>query len=580
MPDSSDTSGGGQPFLVVVDDEDSSRARTVDALERRYGADYSVAAHGSPGTALDELARLREAGEEVAVVLAEQWMPELTGRELLARVNAIFPLARRGLLVKWGAWADDPTADAILAAMSLGEIEYYVLKPWYSPDEFFHRTIAEFLHEWRRSGDSTPKEVVIVARRGSLRAQELRSLLARNGIPYGFCDTSSPEGRRLLEEAGADGKRPVARMLDGRYLVDPTNAELARAYGVHTRLEGPRDFDVVVVGAGPAGLAAAVYASSEGLRTLVVEAEAIGGQAGTSSLIRNYLGFSRGVRGAELAQRAYQQAWVFGTRFLHMRRVTELSSAGDRHRASLSDGTSVTARALVLANGVSYRRVDTPALEELTGSGVFYGSPISEAQALSGEDVYVVGGGNSAGQAAMHLCRYARRVTLLVRGPTLAASMSRYLSDQIAAAPKINVRFRTEVANAGGNGRLEWLELRDRESRARERVEARALFILIGARPHTEWLGTEVERDAWGYVVTGADLAAEGPASELGRAPLAFETSVPGMFAVGDVRHRSVKRVASAVGEGSVVVQQIHEHLARGDASPAVPDRRRAAAAG
>jgi thioredoxin reductase (NADPH) len=582
MPDTPDTSGGGQPRIVAIDDEDAPRARIVAALERRFGADYRVVGHASPRAALEDLDRLRHAGEQVAVVLADQWMDGLTGTEVLERVNALFPLARRGLLVKWGAWTDPTTTEAILNAMGRGAIDYYVLKPWHSgdesshsPDEYFYRTIAEFLHEWSRSGAATPQQIVVVAKPGFVRTNELRSLLARNGVPFGSLDPASPEGRRVLAAAGADGSRPVVRMLDGSYLVDPSNTEFAGAYGLHTRLEGSREFDVLVVGAGPAGLAAAVYASSEGLRTLVVEGEAIGGQAGTSSLIRNYLGFSRGVRGGELAQRAYQQAWVFGTRFLHTRRVTGLVPTGDCHTASISDGTTVTARAVVLATGVSYRRVENPAIEQLTGAGVFYGSSVADAHALADEDVYVVGGGNSAGQAAMHLCRHARSVTLLVRSGTLADSMSQYLRDQLEAASKISVRLRSEVANAGGEGRLEWLELRDREAGTTERVEARGLFILIGARPRTEWLGPEVERDPWGYVVTGTDLASDG-GGEPARPPLIFETSLPGLFAVGDVRYRSVKRVASAVGEGSVAVQQVHQYLATraegGDAPVQVSD--------
>ena len=291
-----------------------------------------------------------------------------------------------------------------------------------------------------------------MAARSSQRGQELRSLLHRNGVPYSSLPSDSPEGRRLLAEAGESDDRSLVRMLDGRFLVDPTNAELARAYGVRTVLGEMRDFEVVIVGAGPAGLAAAVYASSEGLTTLVVEQEAIGGQAGTSSLIRNYLGFSRGVRGAELAQRAYQQAWVFGTRFLHMQSVTALERDDDRYRAELSEGSSVTGRAVVLANGVTYRRTGLPAVERLTGAGVFYGASLSEAQALSGEDAYIVGGGNSAGQAALHLSRHARRVTLLVRGEALAEGMSQYLREQIDAAPKVEVRLRTEVVEAGGPG--------------------------------------------------------------------------------------------------------------------------------
>jgi thioredoxin reductase (NADPH) len=324
-----------------------------------------------------------------------------------------------------------------------------------------------------------------------------------------------------------------------------------------------------VVGAGPAGLAAAVYSSSEGLRTLVVEREAIGGQAGSSSLIRNYLGFARGIRGAELAQRAYQQAWVFGTTFLLMREVRALTSRGDRYVLSLSDGTEASARAVILATGVTYRRLGIPALEDLTGAGVFYGASVSDAQALSGQDAYVVGGGNSAGQAAMHLARYAR-VTILCRGSSLADSMSRYLRDEIAAAENIEVRLGTEVVDGGGESRLEHLTIRDRPTGETATVPAAALFLLIGATPHTGWLPPEIERDERGWLLTGRDVAEAGGRFSrwsLERAPFTYETSMPGVFAVGDVRQSSVKRVASAVGEGSVVIREVHE-LLEGAAEP------------
>jgi thioredoxin reductase (NADPH) len=354
-------------------------------------------------------------------------------------------------------------------------------------------------------------------------------------------------------------------LMDGRVLVDPTNAELAAAYGVSTQLDERRDFDVIVLGAGPAGLSASVYSSSEGLDTLTIEVESIGGQAGSSSLIRNYLGFSRGVSGAELAQRAYQQAWVFGTSFLLMRQATGLRTEGERHVVSISDGSSATARAVILAMGISYRRLAVPSLEAFGGSGVFYGPAGSEARALSGEDVYIVGGGNSAGQAAMHLARFARQVTLLVRGSAPAASMSQYLRDALDATANVDVRLKTEVVDGGGDGRLDHLTLRDRGSGATETVPAGGLFVLIGGHPHTDWLPREIERDRWGYVLTGSDAIRERRAGgdPLTWSPLMLETSVPRVLAVGDVRHGSVKRVASAVGEGSVAVEQMHQCLAR-----------------
>jgi thioredoxin reductase (NADPH) len=342
-------------------------------------------------------------------------------------------------------------------------------------------------------------------------------------------------------------------------LVDPTNDELASAYGVRTVLDAGREFDVAVVGAGPAGLAAAVYASSEGLETLVVERESIGGQAGASSLIRNYPGFARGVGGSELAQRAYQQAWIFGANFLHARAVTALREAGPRHLLELSDGSEATATAVVMATGISYRRLRVPGGESLTGAGVFYGASLSEARAVAGQEAYVVGGGNSAGQAALHLSRYAARVTVVVRRSSLAATMSSYLRDQIEAADNVVVRPHTEVCGCAGAGLLEAVTLRDTRSDRKETVPAGALFVLIGAEPHTSWLPPAIRRDEGGYLLTGLDLPARSWPLE--RPPLSLETSLPGVFAVGDARSGSTKRVASAVGEGSAVIQQVHQLL-------------------
>jgi thioredoxin reductase (NADPH) len=547
-----------RPTLVAVDDDPVALARITDELRRRYEADYTVVCERSPLAALEAL---RESRDDVAVVLADQWMPEMAGTELLAQVRSLHPHAKRGLLVDWGAWGDRPTAEAIRGAMARGEIDYYVLKPWRSPDEFFHRTLGEFIHEWSRTHVARPKEIAVVADAWAPRTHEVTTLLARNGVPHVFHRSDSPEGRELLARTRTDTREgPVVILLDGRVLVNPSNVELAGGYGVSTELEDERDFDVIVVGAGPSGLSAAVYASSEGLRTLVVEREAIGGQAGSSSLIRNYLGFSRGVTGAELAQRAYQQAWVFGTRFVLMRDVVALRAEGGEHRVTLPDGAEATARAVVLASGVSYRRLGMPSLEELVGAGVFYGASTSEAQALAGERVYVVGGGNSAGQAALHLARHAAEVTILVRGPSLAETMSQYLADEIGAVRNIEVRTETEVVDGGGERRLEWLALESRSTGDVARVPAAGLFVLIGAMPHTEWLPDSIARDRWGYVVTGADIEGD-EVWALERKPLMFETTLPGVFAVGDVRHRSVKRVASAVGDGSVAIQQVHQYL-------------------
>ncbi|MGH9015652.1 MAG: FAD-dependent oxidoreductase [Acidimicrobiia bacterium] len=565
-------SSHARPVILAVDDDPSAISRIGAELERRYDRDYRIVFETSPTVALARLGEMKAAGDRVAVVLADQWMPEITGAALLSRVRELHPDAKRALLITWGEWGFQPTAEAVRGSMATGCIDYYVLKPWKSPDELFHRTISEFLHEWSRTDASTPRELTIVADPSSPRAAELRDLLGRNGVPYRFLRSDTPEGRDRLLEAGLEGStKPVVILLDGRVLVDPSNAEVARGYGVLTEFHDTREFDVVVVGAGPAGLAAAVYASSEGLGALVVEREAIGGQAGSSSRIRNYLGFPRGLSGAELAQRAYQQAWVFGTTFLMMRSVTDLRTEGDHHILAISDGTEVLAGAVVLAAGVTYCRLGIPALEELSGRGVFYGASVSQAQEFTDRQVYVIGGGNSAGQAAVHLGRYAARVTLVVRGDSLAASMSQYLRDEIDAAPNIEVGVATQVVDGGGEDRLEHLTLRESRTGTMSTVPADALFVLIGAEPHADWLPPEIRRDDPGFVLTGPDVAAGWP---LERPPFMFETSVPGVFAVGDVRSRSVKRVASAVGEGSVVIQQVHQHLHAEEAAATSPARR------
>ena len=561
-----------KPRILVVEDEREVRARIRGELERRYGADYRVRCVGSATDALARIEGWRDAGDPVALVLADQWMPDMLGEDFLACARALYPDAKRALLVKFGAWGHRDTADAMLRAMARGNIDYYVLKPWRRADEYFHRTITEFLQEWERASSGAPQEVAVVCEWRSPRAHQLRQLLARNGVPHVAHDTDSPEGRRILAAADQEGTRkPVVVLEGGGVLVDPTNAELATAYGVSTSLDDRSDFDVVVVGAGPAGLAAAVYASSEGLDTLVVERESIGGQAGSSSKIRNYLGFARGVSGAELAQRAYQQAWIFGARFIHTRSVTALRPESGRYAVELSDGSQATATAVVLATGIAYRRLGIPELEALAGTGVFYGASVSEARAHTGQEVYVVGGGNSAGQAAVHLGRYAARVTILVRRASLAETMSRYLIDEIEAAENIEVRPHTEVVGGAGEGALKSLELRDCRTGELETVPAAALFLMIGAQPHTEWLPETICRDERGYLLTGSDLP-EGD-WPLERPQLMLETSMPGVFAVGDARHGSTKRVASAVGEGSVVIEQVHQLLAQAARPQPAPAR-------
>jgi thioredoxin reductase (NADPH) len=499
-------------------------------------------------------------------------MAEQPGSDVLNRVRGLHPHAKRALLIDWGAWGDRPTADTILHAMATGRIDYYVLKPVRSGDEQFHRMVAEFLHEWSREHVADAFELAVVADPGSPRAHDLRDLLKRSGVPHGFHAADSPKGRTLCEDAGTEpGAAPLVRMRDGRILRDPSNEEVVAAFGVDTEPGDDSDLDLIIVGAGPAGLSAAVYASSEGLRTLVIERETIGGQAGSSALIRNYLGFSRGVGGADLAQRAYQQAWVFGTRFAISREVRSLQLERTPFEVGCDGGYIAAGRAVLLATGASYRRIGIPALEGLTGAGVYYGASTVEGLGLGDEVAYVVGGGNSAGQAALHLARTAGQVTLVVRGAVLTEDMSQYLCRTISATPNIEILVETEVVGGGGEARLEWLELRDNRTGETRRVPAAAVFILIGARPRTDWLPEPIALDASGHVLTGADVLASeaGDLWPLERPPATYETSVPGVFAVGDTRHGAVKRVASAVGEGSVAIPDVHDWLAA-SAQPAV----------
>ena len=531
------------PLILAVDEDSEALERIASELQR-YARDYRVICGPSTEAALAQLETLHQQGEAVAIVLAARGSGTLKGEDLLERVHGLHPHAKRALLIPWGGWAEEETANAIRSAMALGHIDYYALKPFSAPDELFHRLISEFLQEWRRQNAPGRREITVVADPWSPRGYEVRNLLARNGVPHAFHTCDSSEGLALLRSCGEEGAEvPVVILPDGSALVDP-GAEALAQHGTRMRTdidhEGP--FDLLIIGAGPAGLAAAVYASSEGLDALVVERESIGGQAGTSTRIRNYLGFSRGLSGAELAQRAYQQAWVFGATFLLTREVEAVRTGGAGFVVSISGGFEVEARSVILAVGVSYRRLEVPALAALEGVGVHYGSSPSEARQFSGGSVFVVGGANSAGQAAAHLARYAADVTLVCRR-SLSTTMSQYLLDEIRGKENIRVREGTEVVDAGGVGQLESVTLRG--PNGDETVAADGLFILIGAEPRTEWLPPEIERDERGFVETGSDYA----------------TSASGVFAIGDVRAGSVKRVASSVGEGSVVIQHVHRYL-------------------
>jgi thioredoxin reductase (NADPH) len=556
-----------RPVLLAVVPDARQLDRVEHELQHAFGTDFRVRGERTCADAQRVLDDCRELGQRVAVALVDYALEEEPRGEVLARLRRDHPDARRAMLVDWGSWADRDAARTILRAMAVGDISYYVLKPWIERDELFHRTVAEFVQEWSRSDPTNLREVVVVADRASARASQVRSLLSRNGIPHAFREKGSAEAEdvlRYVDLVGFDHSNAEVLVwmaaLDGKVLLDPTDVEVAEAWGVATTLsEDDRDFDLLVVGGGPSGLAAAVYGASEGLRTLVVERESLGGQAGSSSLIRNYLGFSRGISGADLAQRGYQQAWVFGTYFLFMREVEQLKPGPDGvFTATIGGVGDVTARAVVLSTGVSYRRLGVPALEALTSAGVFYGASVSEAQGLAGLHAVVVGGGNSAGQAVLHLARYCEQVTLVVRGDDLGESMSSYLVGTIGATGNVAVRLGSEVVGGGGSPRLDHVVVRDRTGGAEETLRADGLFVMIGAEPRTSWLPDDVVRDRFGYVLAGADAATAG-SWPLARAPYPYESTVPGLFAVGDVRCGSVKRVASAVGEGSVVVSQVHQ---------------------
>ncbi|KRE38889.1 hypothetical protein ASG73_00505 [Janibacter sp. Soil728] len=570
-----------RPLILAVDSDPSSLARIEGELQRRFGADFRVRGEGDTPAATATLQLAAERGDPVALVLADPWLADGRGADLLALVRTLHPDAGRAFLVPWGAWADRRTADETLRAIARGDISYYVLKPWTSPDELFNRAVSEFVQPWSRSVADSSREVLVVGRARDPRGHDVRSLLSRNGIPHAYLDRGTPEAASALRRAGSedidatDGPLIVwMPAIGGPLLTDPTDAEIIEAWGIRTHVDADaRDVDVLVVGAGPAGLAAAVYASSEGLSVLCIEEAALGGQAATSSLIRNYLGFSRGISGAELAQRGFQQAWVFGATFVLSRRVSaltvpEVSADGTSSApfvATIDGDGQVRAKAVVLAAGVAYRRLGVPELEALTGAGVFYGASVSEAHGLAGARTVIVGGGNSAGQAALHLARYADSVTIVIRGADLMATMSQYLIDEIAASPRITVLPEAGVVGGSGRGWIEEVVVEGQNGR--QTLPTDALFVMIGAEPRTDWMPEDALRDRRGFVCTGTDVVEAGR-WRLERPPCDHESSVPGLFAVGDVRSRSVKRVASAVGEGSVVVSEVHQYLALLGSSP------------
>jgi thioredoxin reductase (NADPH) len=544
-------------IITVDDDPGVSRAVARD-LRRRYGEQHRIVRAESGDSALDALREMKLRGDLVAVILADYRMPQMNGIEFLERAMDIYPAARRVLLT---AYAD---TGAAIDAINVVDLDHYLLKPWDPPEEKLYPVVDGLLEAWLATDHRAVPETKIVGHRWSARSSEVREFLARNQVPYRWYASDEPEGERLLAAAGADGLRlPVVITPDGEALVEPADAELAAKVGLATTPS--KDFyDLIVIGGGPAGLGAAVYGASEGLRTVLVERTATGGQAGQSSRIENYLGFPDGVSGAQLTDRARRQAAKFGAEVLTTRDVVGLEVNGSARSVRFADGTGIDAHTVILATGVSYRQLAAPGLNDMTGRGVYYGSALTEAAACMAQDVYIVGGANSAGQAAVYLSRGARSVTILVRGASLQRSMSYYLVQQIESIPKISVRTCTEVIEAHGDDHLEGLTLRNTANGETETVSAQWLFLFIGAAPLTDWLGGVVERDDRGFVVAGPDLAIEGQKPRgwsLDRSPYHLETSVPGVFVAGDARAESAKRVASAVGEGAMAVMLVHRYL-------------------
>ncbi|UUU26790.1 FAD-dependent oxidoreductase [Streptomyces sp. DSM 40750] len=544
-------------ILTVDDDPGVSRAVARD-LRRRYGESYRIVRAESGEAALEALRELKLRGDQVAVVLADYRMPQMNGIEFLEQALDVYPGARRILLT---AYAD---TNAAIDAINVIDLDHYLLKPWDPPEEKLYPVVDDLLQAWRAADRTCVGTTKVVGHRWSARSSGVREFLARNQVPYRWYSSDEPEGRRLLAAAGADGQRlPLVVTPDGTPLVEPEDPELAERVGLATT--PAQDFyDLVVIGGGPAGLGAAVYGASEGLRTLLVERSATGGQAGQSSRIENYLGFPDGVSGGQLTDRARRQATKFGAEILTAREVSGLEVNGAARTIRFSDGSAVAAHSVILATGVSYRQLTAPGCADLTGCGVFYGSALTEAAGCQGHDVYIVGGANSAGQAAMYLSRGAKSVTLLVRGDSLTASMSHYLIQQLAEAPNIFVRPGTVVEAAHGTNQLEQLTLKDVASGREELVDAQWLFVFIGAEPHTDWLEGTVLRDEHGFIVAGPDMTSDGgpPAGwELDRPPYHLETNVPGVFVAGDARSDSAKRVASAVGEGAMAVMLVHRYL-------------------
>jgi thioredoxin reductase (NADPH) len=558
-----------QPVLFAIDDDVGVVAALQDDLTRRFGGDFRVIGESSAAAGLATLRGLADERVPVALLIVDHDMAEMPGVDFLARAHDIHPLAKRVLLVE----RDYSVRSPVIQAMTLGQADYYISKPWMLEQDLY-RIVSGFLAGWAKDRQAGFALFHVIGRVQDRGTYELRELLTRFGVPFEFRAAYDRRGRKLLASRGLDGSRlPVVIRHDDYTMVQPTPAQVIAATG-GTTCSDVDACDLVIVGAGPAGLAAAVYAASEGLRTVVLEETVSGGQAGNSPMIRNYPGFPQGVSGHELTRQACEQAWMFGAHMVFAQPTVGLECRDGEHLVRLTDGQRIAAGAVIAAPGIAWRRLGVPQLEELVGSGVFYGAAGSELRAMEGHDVFVVGAGNSAGQTTLHLARYARRVTMLVRGDSLERTMSDYLTREIKATANIAVRLHTEVTEGYGSGHLEALTLHDKLGDRAEQVPAAALFVLIGGEPRTQWLPEAIQR-RHGYILTGRDVVRAGSHSSrwpLDRAPLPLETSMPGVFAAGDARYRSIKRVASAVGDGATAVRLVHEYLGAGQPGEPPPD--------
>ena len=548
-----------KPAIVIVDAFPQELRKLVNDLEQKYSDRFRIIEAASGQQALNQLKQMSLHNEPVALLLVDEQMPEMNGSEFLKEARSLYPTAKRILLI---TYADTRAA---IQAINTGYIDYYLMKPWDPPEERLYPPLDDVLADWLASYHPPLAAVRVIDNRWSPRRHDIGDFLARNQVPYSWLDIEkSKEATHLLDQLGVDPEQlPVVIFPDGSYLVDPTLLQIAEKINLKTHAEKPF-YDLIIIGSGPAGLAAGVYGASEGLCTLLVEQEAPGGQAGTSSRIENYLGFPSGVSGGELARRAVTQAERFGAEIVTPQQAVRVKVDGQYRGVDLTDGSELRCYALLLACGVTYRRLDVPGIDALTGAGVYYGSSISEAMSCSNEQVYIVGGANSAGQAAIYFARYARQVTMLVREESLSKDMSKYLIDRIERTDNIEVKTCTRVVAVHGKGHLESITIVDDRTHGEQTLPATSVFIFIGAEPHTSWLKDVVQSDEKGFVLSGPDLLREGQLPEgwpLDREPFFLETSVPGIFAAGDVRHGSIKRVASSVGEGAMAVQLIHRYL-------------------